>query len=161
MPKFTGLIRRKSVDFHDAENQQCLCRMTGGRSGPAPVNRLGGTSCRRPQRDTAAGVSAADKEYQVYPLDPRPDTVALYSGCTPGKRRDWFLPDDQHTASLVGLRGGWRPIFLDFTCQYHSNIKSLNTSYGVITELLNLLSTTEAGDPRRIFSDQGVIQALS
>ncbi|GFY04649.1 uncharacterized protein TNCV_419051 [Trichonephila clavipes] len=52
-------------------------------------------------------ISAADKGCQVYPLDPRPDTVALYSGCTPGKRRAWFLPDDQHTASLVGLRGGW------------------------------------------------------
>ncbi|GFX72158.1 hypothetical protein TNCV_1954341 [Trichonephila clavipes] len=38
----------------------------------------------------------------------RPDTVALYSGCTPGKRRAWFLPDDRHTASLVGLCGGWR-----------------------------------------------------
>ncbi|GFX90056.1 uncharacterized protein TNCV_887541 [Trichonephila clavipes] len=25
-----------------------------------------------------------------------------------GKRRAWFLPDDRHTASLVGLRGGWR-----------------------------------------------------
>ncbi|GFV05144.1 uncharacterized protein TNCV_223581 [Trichonephila clavipes] len=53
-------------------------------------------------------VSAADKGCRVYPLDPRPDAVALYSGCTPGKRRGWFLPDDRHTASLVGLRGGWR-----------------------------------------------------
>ncbi|GFX38222.1 uncharacterized protein TNCV_3838211 [Trichonephila clavipes] len=30
-------------------------------------------------------VSAADKGWRVYPLDPRPDAVALYSGCTPGK----------------------------------------------------------------------------
>ncbi|GFW10829.1 uncharacterized protein TNCV_4919481 [Trichonephila clavipes] len=52
-------------------------------------------------------VSAADKECRVYPLDPRPDAVALYSGCTPGKRRTWFLPDDRHTAFLVGLRGEW------------------------------------------------------
>ncbi|GFV25509.1 uncharacterized protein TNCV_1147791 [Trichonephila clavipes] len=28
-------------------------------------------------------VSAADKGWRVYPLDPRPDAVALYSGCTP------------------------------------------------------------------------------
>ncbi|GFW86664.1 uncharacterized protein TNCV_4334481 [Trichonephila clavipes] len=28
-------------------------------------------------------VSAADKVCRVYPLDPRPDAVALYSGCTP------------------------------------------------------------------------------
>ncbi|GFT36788.1 hypothetical protein TNCV_2755851 [Trichonephila clavipes] len=32
-------------------------------------------------------VSAADKGRRVYPLDPRSDAVALYSGCTPGKRR--------------------------------------------------------------------------
>ncbi|GFV80758.1 uncharacterized protein TNCV_4619191 [Trichonephila clavipes] len=30
-------------------------------------------------------VSAADKGCRVYPLDPRPDAVALYSGCTSGK----------------------------------------------------------------------------
>ncbi|GFX09469.1 uncharacterized protein TNCV_4698551 [Trichonephila clavipes] len=40
-------------------------------------------------------------------LDPRPDAAVLYSGCTPGKRHAWVLPDDRHTASLVGLRGGW------------------------------------------------------
>ncbi|GFU95113.1 hypothetical protein TNCV_4138971 [Trichonephila clavipes] len=44
----------------------------------------------------------------VYPLDPHPDVVSLYSGCTLGKCSDWYLPDDPHTASLVGLRGGWR-----------------------------------------------------
>ncbi|GFY33740.1 uncharacterized protein TNCV_4594521 [Trichonephila clavipes] len=53
-------------------------------------------------------VSAADKGCRVYPLDPRPDAVALYSGCTPGKRLAWILPDDRHTGFLVGLRGGWR-----------------------------------------------------
>ncbi|GFY08379.1 hypothetical protein TNCV_1357851 [Trichonephila clavipes] len=53
-------------------------------------------------------VSAADKGWRVYPLGPRTDVVASYSGCTPGKRRAWYLPDDQHTTSLVGLRGGWR-----------------------------------------------------
>ncbi|GFV37043.1 uncharacterized protein TNCV_2381901 [Trichonephila clavipes] len=55
-------------------------------------------------------VSATDKRCRVYPFDPHPDAVALYSECTPGKRSPgtWFLPDDRHTASLVGLRGGWR-----------------------------------------------------
>ncbi|GFV30712.1 uncharacterized protein TNCV_951331 [Trichonephila clavipes] len=53
-------------------------------------------------------VSAANKGCRVYPLDPRPDAVALYSGCTSGKRRAWFLADDRHTVSLVGLRGEWR-----------------------------------------------------
>ncbi|GFS55671.1 uncharacterized protein TNCV_131801 [Trichonephila clavipes] len=51
-------------------------------------------------------VGAADKGCRVYPLNPRPDAVALYSGSTPGKRRAWLSPDDRHTASLVGLRGG-------------------------------------------------------
>ncbi|GFW23172.1 uncharacterized protein TNCV_3802721 [Trichonephila clavipes] len=52
--------------------------------------------------------SAADKGWLVDSLDPRPDAVALYSECTPGKRRALFLPDDRHTAYFVGLRGGWR-----------------------------------------------------
>ncbi|GFW23309.1 uncharacterized protein TNCV_3804081 [Trichonephila clavipes] len=65
-------------------------------------------------------VSAADKGCRVYPLDPCPDAVALYSGCTPGKRRAWFLPDDRHTASLVGLRGGWR----------HARMKVFARTYG-------------------------------
>ncbi|GFW26128.1 uncharacterized protein TNCV_3396241 [Trichonephila clavipes] len=64
--------------------------------------------------------SAADKGCRVYPLDPRPDAVILYSGCTPAKRRAWFLPDDQHTASLIGLRGGWR----------HARTKMFTRIYG-------------------------------
>ncbi|GFY21819.1 uncharacterized protein TNCV_1169631 [Trichonephila clavipes] len=53
-------------------------------------------------------VSSADKGCRVHPLDPRLNAAALYSGCTPGKRRAWFFPDDRHTASLVGLHSGWR-----------------------------------------------------
>ncbi|GFW62975.1 uncharacterized protein TNCV_4453231 [Trichonephila clavipes] len=56
----------------------------------------------------AGVVSAADKRWWVYPLDCCPDAVALYSGCIPGKRCVWFLPDNQHTASLVEIYGGWR-----------------------------------------------------
>ncbi|GFX99410.1 uncharacterized protein TNCV_3023411 [Trichonephila clavipes] len=67
-------------------------------------------------------VSAADKGCRVYPLDPRTDAVALYSGCTPGKLHAWFLPDDRQTASLVGLRGGWRHVRTKmFTHIYGSN----------------------------------------
>ncbi|GFY22351.1 uncharacterized protein TNCV_398871 [Trichonephila clavipes] len=65
-------------------------------------------------------VSAADKGRWVYPLDPRPDSVVLYSECTSGKRRAWYLPDDRHTASLVGLRGGWR----------HARTKVFTRTYG-------------------------------
>ncbi|GFV28434.1 uncharacterized protein TNCV_3983851 [Trichonephila clavipes] len=90
-------------------------RLTGGRSEPAPVNRY--LSSVSPKRHCCR-VIAADKRCRVYPLDPRPDAVALYCGCTPGKRRAWFLPDD--TASLVGLRGGWR----------HARTKMFARTYG-------------------------------
>ncbi|GFV75720.1 uncharacterized protein TNCV_1756481 [Trichonephila clavipes] len=53
-------------------------------------------------------VSASDKEWWVYSLDPRPDAVTLYTGGTPGKLRAWFLPDDWYTASLVSFRVRWR-----------------------------------------------------
>ncbi|GFY22662.1 hypothetical protein TNCV_2179231 [Trichonephila clavipes] len=61
-------------------------------------------------------VSASDKGWWVYPLDPHPDSISLYSGCTLGKCRVWYLPDDRHIASLVGLRGGWR----------HSRMKTIS-----------------------------------
>ncbi|GFT02047.1 uncharacterized protein TNCV_83561 [Trichonephila clavipes] len=99
-------------------------------------------------------VSAANKGWRVYLLDPHPDAVAQYSGCTPGKRRAWFLPDDRHTASLVGLRGGWR----------HARMKFFTRTYGsnavvpgcVISEP-DLLTTPEA-EILEGFSDQGVTQ---
>ncbi|GFU88294.1 uncharacterized protein TNCV_846871 [Trichonephila clavipes] len=83
-------------------------------------------------------VSAADKGCRVYPLDPRPDAVALYSGCTPGKRRAWFLPDDRHTASLAGLRGRWR----------HARTKLFTRIYGsnaAVPGSSNLPNTVKAG----------------
>ncbi|GFT95328.1 uncharacterized protein TNCV_3326131 [Trichonephila clavipes] len=45
-------------------------------------------------------VSAADKGCRVYPFDPHPDAVSLYSGCTPGKLRAWFC---QMTGTLPPL----------------------------------------------------------
>ncbi|GFX15963.1 transposable element Tc1 transposase [Trichonephila clavipes] len=76
-------------------------------SEPALVNRLVVPLFGVPE-ETLLWVSAADKRRWVYPLDPHPDAVVLYFGCTSGKRRAWYLPDDRHTASLDGLRGGWR-----------------------------------------------------
>ncbi|GFV45260.1 uncharacterized protein TNCV_2496181 [Trichonephila clavipes] len=81
--------------------------VSGIPSEPAHVNRLVVPLFGVPKRHCCR-VSAADKRCRVYPLDPCPDAVALYSGCTPGKRRAWFLPDNRHTASIVGLHGGWR-----------------------------------------------------
>ncbi|GFX06661.1 uncharacterized protein TNCV_382571 [Trichonephila clavipes] len=74
------------------------------------------------------GVSAADKGCRVYPLDPLPDAVALYSECTPSKRRAWILPDDRYTASLVGLRGGLR----------HDRTKLCPHTYGSNAAVLGL-----------------------
>ncbi|GFT19141.1 uncharacterized protein TNCV_302771 [Trichonephila clavipes] len=45
-------------------------------------------------------VSSADKGCRVYPLDPHPDAVSLYSRCTSGKRRAWFC---QMTGTLALL----------------------------------------------------------
>ncbi|GFW98610.1 uncharacterized protein TNCV_2757891 [Trichonephila clavipes] len=47
-----------------------------------------------PYIEEQARVSAADERWRVYLLDPRPDAVALYSGCTSGKRRAWFLANE-------------------------------------------------------------------
>ncbi|GFW46609.1 uncharacterized protein TNCV_1936791 [Trichonephila clavipes] len=80
---------------------------TGGRREPAPINLLVLPLSLSPKRHCCR-ISAAGKGCRVYPLDSRPDAVALYSGCTPGKHRAWFVPDDRDIASFVGLRGRWR-----------------------------------------------------
>ncbi|GFT08661.1 hypothetical protein TNCV_662311 [Trichonephila clavipes] len=55
-------------------------------------------------------VSAADKGWWVYPLDPHPDAVSLYSGCTPGKRRAWFcLMTGTLSPLLDSVVGGGTP----------------------------------------------------
>ncbi|GFW86583.1 uncharacterized protein TNCV_4333671 [Trichonephila clavipes] len=66
-------------------------------------------------------VSAAVKGWWVYSLDPLPDAVAQYFGCTPSKRQAWFLSDDRPTASRVGLCGGWRHARTKFCRAYGSN----------------------------------------
>ncbi|GFS74834.1 uncharacterized protein TNCV_1395321 [Trichonephila clavipes] len=92
-------------------------------------------------------ISAADKEWRVYPLDPLPDAVALYSRCTPGKRRAWFLPDDRQTAPFAGLHDSTLTV---------TPLRSLNCNRGVISEP-DLLTTPEA-EILDGFSDQVVIQ---
>ncbi|GFT64106.1 uncharacterized protein TNCV_5139721 [Trichonephila clavipes] len=89
---------------------------TGGRSEPAPVNRLVVPLFG----DTAVGLVLQIGGCRDYPLDPHPHAVGLYSGCTLGKRRAWYFPDDRQTASLVGLRGGWR----------HARTKIFKLTYG-------------------------------
>ncbi|GFW40972.1 RNA-directed DNA polymerase from mobile element jockey [Trichonephila clavipes] len=66
------------------EDDQCLFGDTEERYHQ-PIDRSGLTPATRLQRSGGQRVSAADKACRVYPLDPRPDAVALYSGCTPGK----------------------------------------------------------------------------
>ncbi|GFW10265.1 uncharacterized protein TNCV_4812331 [Trichonephila clavipes] len=83
------------------------------KSEPAHVNRLVVPLFGVPKRHCCRA-SAADKGCWVYPLDPRPDAVALCSRYTSGKRCAWCLPDDRHTASLVGLYGGWRHARMKF-----------------------------------------------
>ncbi|GFS74375.1 uncharacterized protein TNCV_969861 [Trichonephila clavipes] len=92
-------------------------------AGVSPLLSIGWwyLSSESPKRHCCR-VSAADKGCRVYPLDPRPDAVALYSGCTSGKRRAWCLPDDRHTASLVGLRGGWRHARMKFCTHIYGSM---------------------------------------
>ncbi|GFW61667.1 uncharacterized protein TNCV_3706021 [Trichonephila clavipes] len=92
-------------------------------AGVSPLLSIGWwyLSSESPKRHCCR-VSAADKGCRVYQLDSRPDAIVLYSGCTPGKRRAWYLPDDRHTASLVGLRGGW----------IHARTKMFTRTYGFI-----------------------------
>ncbi|GFV86702.1 hypothetical protein TNCV_3964321 [Trichonephila clavipes] len=78
------------------ENPRIMCRRPLGCPGSQERSREGQM------------VSPADKRCRVYSLDPHPDSVGLYPGCTPGKPRACFFPDDRHTASLFGLRGEWR-----------------------------------------------------
>ncbi|GFX54398.1 putative RNA-directed DNA polymerase from transposon BS [Trichonephila clavipes] len=109
----------------------------GGRSEPAPVNRL-----VVPPKRHCYRVNAAYKEWRVYPLDPRADAEALYSGCTP---------------ALLSKRSRFNILaksFLDSPLRISPH-KSLNTSDGVISEP-DLLSTPEA-EILDGFSDQGMI----
>ncbi|GFX24515.1 uncharacterized protein TNCV_2106981 [Trichonephila clavipes] len=70
-------------------------------AGVSPLLSIGWwyLSSESPKRHCCR-VSAADKGCRVYPLDPHPDAVALYSGCTSGKRRAWFC---QMTGTLPPL----------------------------------------------------------
>ncbi|GFX59556.1 uncharacterized protein TNCV_2034841 [Trichonephila clavipes] len=62
-------------------------------AGVSPLLSIGWwyLSSVSPKRDTAVGLVLQIRDWRVYPLDPRPDSVTLYSGCTPGKRRAWFF----------------------------------------------------------------------
>ncbi|GFW71700.1 uncharacterized protein TNCV_219141 [Trichonephila clavipes] len=55
-------------------------------AGVSPLRSIGWwyLSSVSPKRQRCR-VSAADKGCRVYPLDPRPDAVVLYFGCTPGQ----------------------------------------------------------------------------
>ncbi|GFU33771.1 uncharacterized protein TNCV_7641 [Trichonephila clavipes] len=80
-------------------------------------------------------VSASDKGCRVYPLDPRPDAVELYSGCTPFKRHAWFC---QMTGTLPPLLdsvvGGGTPgrsflrVFMDWNMLCPAVIPNLRPS---------------------------------
>ncbi|GFV40506.1 uncharacterized protein TNCV_2500331, partial [Trichonephila clavipes] len=91
-------------------------------------------------------VSAADKGWRVYPLDLQPDAVSLYSGCTLGKCCARYLPDDQHSASLVGLRGGWRHARTKFVLRFWIQVCSARKSpFAIQNDLKGI-----GGDPKSV-----------
>ncbi|GFU36527.1 uncharacterized protein TNCV_796271 [Trichonephila clavipes] len=77
-------------------------------SSPLPPDRVNDCAIFEVVGIDLAGPLFLKTGEKVYQLDPGPYAAGLYSGCTPGKRLAWFLPDDRHSTSIVGLRGGWR-----------------------------------------------------
>ncbi|GFU95802.1 uncharacterized protein TNCV_4903941 [Trichonephila clavipes] len=127
-------------------------------AGVSPLLSIGWwyLSSESPKRHCCR-VSVADKGCRIYPLDPRPDAVALYSGCTSGgepktvkRLRSGDILIETHTALQTKsflLANTFRdsPVTI---CPH----KSLNTSRGVISES-DLLSTSES-EILQGFSDQ-------
>ncbi|GFT82709.1 putative RNA-directed DNA polymerase from transposon BS [Trichonephila clavipes] len=109
-------------------------------------------------------VSVADKGCRVYPLDSRPDAVALYSGCTPGKSLvlPTFTVDKVAAHSiflLISLPN--KEISIKSPFAIHEAILGIggepkSIKRGVISEP-DMLSTPES-EILEGFSDQGVIQ---
>ncbi|GFT52187.1 uncharacterized protein TNCV_2530561 [Trichonephila clavipes] len=112
-------------------------------AGVSPLLSIGWwyLSSESPKRHCCR-VSAADKGCRVYPLDPRPDAVALYSGCTSGKRRAWFC---QMTGTLPPLLdsvvGGGTPE-LRFFCT-HMDPSLLCQGKGLVLPNLSIDETAQ------------------
>ncbi|GFX21784.1 uncharacterized protein TNCV_2310631 [Trichonephila clavipes] len=101
-----------------------------------------GTTCYR--------VSAADKGCRVYPLDPRPDAVALCSGCTPGKRRVFCQMTGTLPPLLDSVVGGGTP---ERSCiRVHMDPMLLCPGKGLVLPTLNIdtVSTHTRNDMSKI-----------
>ncbi|GFX57303.1 hypothetical protein TNCV_3914671 [Trichonephila clavipes] len=105
-------------------------------------------------------VSAEDKGLRVYPLDPHPDAVSLYSGCTLGKGRAWFLPDDRHTTSLIGLRGEWKHARTKFFFTLMDPMLLCPVTKSSTTTQANLLSSTSSASVTSSTESQPTISAI-
>ncbi|GFT19992.1 uncharacterized protein TNCV_4994051 [Trichonephila clavipes] len=134
-----------------------------GEAGSSPLLSIGWwyLSSVSPKRHCCR-VSAADKGCRVYPLDPRPDAVALYSGCTPGgepksvkrlRSGDLLIEttSDLQTKSFLLAKS-----FLNNPVTVNQH-KTLDSCRGVISEP-DLLGTPDS-EILDGFSDQGVTQA--
>ncbi|GFX93292.1 uncharacterized protein TNCV_150991 [Trichonephila clavipes] len=128
-------------------------------------------------RKHCCSVSAADKGWQVYPLDPRPDTVALYSGVilqkSPFAIQKELIAIGGEPKSVESLRS--TDLFIETTTALQTKSflltktfldspvsisphKSLNTCHGVISEP-DLLTIPDA-EILEGFSDQSVIKVI-
>ncbi|GFX45180.1 hypothetical protein TNCV_3432281 [Trichonephila clavipes] len=87
------------------------------------------------QQRNCCRVSSSDKNWWVDPFNPRPDAVARYSGCTLGKHRTWFLPDDRNTAFHVGVRATGKRILYESPC---INITQQSCGRALVTDLVIL-----------------------
>ncbi|GFX06663.1 putative RNA-directed DNA polymerase from transposon X-element [Trichonephila clavipes] len=79
-PEIPQCVKRNSQEIEESAQKWVV--------GVSPLLSIGWwyLSSESPKRHCCR-ISAADKGCRVYPLDPRPDAVALCSGCTSGKRR--------------------------------------------------------------------------
>ncbi|GFV94300.1 uncharacterized protein TNCV_2267541 [Trichonephila clavipes] len=60
--------------------------------------------------------SCTSLKMMKYSLNINKETIQTILHQELGKRHAWYLPDDRHTASLVGLRGRWRHASTKLCC---------------------------------------------
>ncbi|GFW95637.1 hypothetical protein TNCV_18681 [Trichonephila clavipes] len=119
-----GILRTPFFSLQDAAHGKHASRKNNGISQKEKRH-----SCR---------VSAADKGCRVYPLDLRPDAVALYPGCTTGKRHAWFLPVDRPAHCLPCWTLWWMEAHQDEVCFAHMDPSKLCLGKGLLLLKINI-----------------------
>ncbi|GFU69151.1 uncharacterized protein TNCV_1516851 [Trichonephila clavipes] len=128
-------VRRKRVSWEYLW-PTIRCRRVAGVS---PLLSVGGwyLSSVSPKRHCCR-VSAADKGCRVYPLDPRPDAVALYSGCT-SEALKLIVPQPSQTYAQIT-----KPTAISTTTQTDPSVTQIICPP---LQCLSLISSTSSSTP--------------